>query len=148
VLPTGTTRVNCTATDFSGNRATSFFDVLVQVGVPRIAGTPAGKGRDANGNFYVDVALTNSGTGHARNLRLTQVALRTLSGTGTVTLNTALSPPLPIVLGSLDVGTSTTVRLYLNVPATVTRLSVVENGTLANVLGTSNTYSAAQSVIP
>jgi hypothetical protein len=144
----GTTTVNCSASDAAGNTTTGSFTVTTAVGVPRIAGTATGKGRDAAGNFYVDVRLANTGTGHARNVRIDQIPVRTLGGTGTVTLNTALMAPLPMVIGSLDVGASTTVRVFLNVPATVTRLSVTESGPLANVLGTAYTYSTAQSVIP
>ena len=51
-------------------------------------------------------------------------------------------------MGSLDVGATSVVRLYLNVPATVTRFSITENGTLQDVAGTSFSYSLAQSVIP
>jgi hypothetical protein len=74
--------------------------------------------------------------------------LRTLAGTGVVTLNTALSPGLPASLGSLDVGMATTVRLYLNVPSTVLRFSITESGPLTNVLGTAFTYSTGQAVQP
>jgi hypothetical protein len=147
-FPLGTTTVNCTATDFSGNPATSFFDVFVQVGTPRIAGTLVARGSDALGNRYFEVRLTNTGTGHARNLKITQLLLRTLSGSGTVTYLPALSGALPLSIGSLDVGASSTVRLYLSVPATVTRFSITESGTVQNVVGTQFSYSTAQSVFP
>jgi uncharacterized membrane protein len=147
-FPLGATTVACTVVDAAGNSAQASFDVFVQVGVPRIGGTLAGKGRDASGTFYVDLVVANTGTGHARNLRIAHVLLRTLGGTGTASLNTALSPTPPIVLGPLDAGASTTLRLYLNVPATVTRVSLTESGTLTNVLGTSYAYSTGQAVIP
>jgi len=148
LLPFGTTRVNCTATDFSGNATASFFDVTVELGLPRIAGTLVGKGSDAAGNRYFDVRLTNTGTGHARSLKITQIPLRTLSGSGTVTYLPALSGALPLSIGNLDVGDSMTIRLYLSVPTTVTRFSITETGTLVNVAGTMYSYSTAQSVIP
>jgi hypothetical protein len=144
----GATTVTCSASDAAGNTASGFFTVTVAVGTPRIAGTVTAKGRDASGNFYVDVRLANTGTGHARNLRIAQLPLRTLAGTGVVTLNTALSPGLPASLGSLDVGMATTVRLYLNVPSTVLRFSITESGPLTNVLGTAFTYSTGQAVQP
>jgi hypothetical protein len=144
----GTTRVNCTATDSAGNQASSSFEVTVQAGSPRIAGTLVGKGRDAAGTYFVDVQLKNTGTGHARNLSVTQVPLRTLAGTGAVTYNAVLSPALPIAVGNLDVGAAVIIRLHLNVPSTVSRFSITETGSLQNVLGVTMTHSAAQSVIP
>lgn len=147
-FPTGMTTVNCSATDNAGNSATGNFSVTVNLGTPRIAGSIAAKGRDASGNYYVDLRLTNTGDGHARNVRINVLAFRTLSGTGTVSYNTALSGALPLMVGSLDVGASNIVRLYLNLPSTVTRFSITEGGTLQNVAGTSFSFSTAQSVIP
>jgi hypothetical protein len=143
----GTTRVHCTATDASGNQSASFFDVTVQVGSPRIAGTSIGKGRDGDGNYFVDVRLTNTGTGHARNLSVTQLPLRTIAGSGAVSYDAARSPALPIALGSLDAGAATTIRLYLNVASTVSRFSITEAGSLQNVVGVSAAFSTAQSVV-
>lgn len=40
------------------------------------------------------------------------------------------------------------VRNYLNVPASVTRFSITESGSVQDVIGAMFTYSAAQSVIP
>jgi hypothetical protein len=148
LFPMGATTVNCTATDFSGNAAQSSFSVSVQVGTPRIAGTLVGRGSDAAGNRYFDVTLTNTGTGHARNLKISQLPLRTLAGSGSVTYLPTLSGALPLSIGSLDVGASSTVRLFLGVPSTVTRFSITETGTVNNVLGTMYSFSTAQSVIP
>ncbi|HLG21218.1 MAG TPA: hypothetical protein VI382_00265, partial [Candidatus Manganitrophaceae bacterium] len=103
------------------------------------------KGRDASGAFFVDLQLTNSGTGHARGVNLNQLLLRTLTGTGTATLS---APPLPIAAGNLDVGASTTIRLTLNVPSTVAKFSITENGTLRDVAATSLNFSIGQAVIP
>jgi hypothetical protein len=110
----------------------------------------SGKGvvQGSPGVRYYDVTFTNTGTGIARNLKLNQVALRTLSGTGTVTYNAPLSPPLPATLGDVGVGASTTVRLYLNVPSTVTRFSIGENGQYSDVSGTTFNYSISQAVFP
>jgi hypothetical protein len=74
--------------------------------------------------------------------------LRTLSGSGIVTYLPALSGALPLSIGNLDVGASSTIRLYLNVPATVTRFSITETGAVQNVVDTQFSYSTAQSVIP
>ncbi len=71
-----------------------------------------------------------------------------MSGSGTVSYNTTLSPALPISIGSLDVGGAKTVRLFFNVPATVTRYSITESGTLQDVVSTNFSFSASQAVIP
>jgi len=97
---------------------------------------------------YYDVRFTNTGPDVARNLSLTQLVFRTLSGTGTVTYNTTLSPALPNALGDLPVGASTTVRIYLNVPATVSRFTITENGQVENLAGTSFTFSLGQATFP
>jgi hypothetical protein len=53
-----------------------------------------------------------------------------------------------MAIGSLDVGETRTVRLYLNVPATILRFSITEGVTLQNVIGTTLTLSAGQAVFP
>lgn len=148
LFPVGTTSVACSAIDGSGNSATGSFAVTVNVGAPSLTGIIAAKGRDLAGNFFVDLQLTNSGTGHARNITLTALAFRTLTGTGTVTYNAAISGPLPRAIGSVDAGSARTIRLYLNVPLTVRRFSIAESGSLQNVVGASSGFSLAHSVIP
>jgi hypothetical protein len=96
----------------------------------------------------VNVVLTNTGTGNARNLAIKTLTFRTLSGTGTVTYNDALSPSLPITIGNLDVGVAKTTKIYVNVPGTVTRMSVTESGPVQDVLGTNYNYSVLEGVIP
>jgi hypothetical protein len=84
----------------------------------------------------VDVTLTNQGNGHARNVRLTSLTFLTVSGSGTVSYNAASSGALPLVFGSIDAGAAAAPRrLYLNVPAKVTRFSIIELGTLETVTG-------------
>lgn len=148
VFPIGTTTVTFTFKDANGNLGSATSTVTVAVGVPRIAGTSGGVGTDPSGAIYVKVVFTNLGTGNARNLQINTLTLRTLAGTGTVTYNTALSPALPIVIGSLDVGKSVTTTVYLNVPSTVTRMSLTESGPVQDVLGTNYNYSTAQAVFP
>lgn len=117
-------------------------------GPPRFDGVLGGQGAAGTGSMHVDVVLRNGGQGPARAARLTGVALRTLSGTGTVTLDTARSPALPLALPDLAAGASHTVRLYFNVPAGVKRFSVTENGELSDIFGRSYKFSINQSVIP
>ncbi len=147
-FPIGTTRVTCSASDASGNQATGFFDITVQLGQPRMVATVIGKGRDAAGRLYVDLSLANTGSGHARGVTIGTLTFRTLSGTGIVSYNAATSGPLPTSVGDLDTGASTTRRLSLNAPAAVTRFSITEGGTVRNAVGTTTGFSSGQSVIP
>jgi von Willebrand factor A domain-containing protein 7 len=134
--------------DANGNVGTATSNVSVVLGTPRITGFVAAKGLDPSGAHYVDVRLTNTGTGNARNLKITLITPRMLSGIGTVTYNSSLSPPLPVAAGNLDVGSSATFRLFLGVPSTVTKFSVTESGSVQDVLGTNYNYSTAEAVYP
>ena len=96
------------------------------MGTPTLTAIVANKGRDAAGSVWIDLRLTNTGSGHARNVSLSSLALRTLSGIGSVAYDASRSGPLPLQVGSLDVGQTRTVRLYMNVPATVARFSIAE----------------------
>jgi uncharacterized repeat protein (TIGR01451 family) len=115
-------------------------------GEPQITAKTIGSGT-SNGNFYEDVQIVNTGTGVARSLTISSITFKTLLGTGSVTLNTALSPGLPDNLGSLNVGGSVTVRLYINVPVGVTRFTMSETGTVGDVTGKTFAYSSAQAII-
>jgi hypothetical protein len=143
-----TTPVSFRFQDASGNVGTAISKVTVVLGTPRITGFVAAKGLDPSGAYYVDVRLTNTGTGNARNLKITTINPRMLSGTGTVSYNSSLSPPLPVTVGNLDAGISATFRLFLGVPSTVTKFSVTEGGPVQDVLGTNYNYSTAQAVYP
>jgi hypothetical protein len=147
-FPIGSTTVNCTATDARGNSASASFAVTVSVGTPRLTGSITGKGRDASGNYFVDLRVKNTGTGHARDVRITSITFRTLAGSGTVSLDAALTGALPLLLGDLDIGAFTTLRLYLTLPSTVTRFSISEGGKVRNVAGTPLNFSMAQAVTP
>ena len=115
-------------------------------GEPQLTAKTIGSGT-TNGNFYEDVQIVNTGTGVTRNLTISSVTFKTLLGTGSVTLNTALSPGLPDNLGSFNVGATATVRLYLNVPVGVTRFLMSETGTVGDVTGKTFSFSSAQAVI-
>jgi len=117
-------------------------------GRPDLIADIIGQENVAPGVIGLDVRFTNTGVGTARDLSLASLTLRTLAGTGVVTLNSALSPPLPFVTPNVDVGSFFTVRLTFNVPATVKRFSVAESGSVTDLAGVSYAYSQAQSVIP
>jgi uncharacterized repeat protein (TIGR01451 family) len=145
---TNTVTVSSDATDPVSTNNTSQVTTTVAVGTPRISGTIDGKGKNDQGIFYVDLKLTNTGTGNARNIKITKINFSTLSGTGTVSYNTSLSPAFPITAGSLDVNASIKIRLYLNVPKLVTRFSINETGAFQDLAGRSNNLSLGQAVIP
>jgi D-serine deaminase-like pyridoxal phosphate-dependent protein len=92
-----------------------------------------------------NLQLTNTGFAAAQVVNINQVTLRTLSGTGTVTLS---SPTLPLAVGSLAIGATTTVPVAFNVPSTVARFSVTEGGTIKDAPGNSYSFSMAQTIIP
>jgi hypothetical protein len=146
LFPIGTTTVTFRFKDANGNIGSATSSVTVAVGTPRISGSSAGVGTDPSGAIYVKVVLTNLGTGNARNLQINTLTFRTLSGTGTVTNNTALSPSLPITIGNLDVGSAVTTVIYLNVPSTATRFTVTESGPVQDVLTTNYNYSTSEAV--
>jgi hypothetical protein len=146
LFPIGVTTVTFLFEDSSGNIGSATSTVTVFPGTPRITGSITGVGTDPTGATYVNVMLTNTGTGNARNLQITSLVFRTLSGTGTVTYNSTLSAPLPITIGNLDVGMAVTTHMLLNAPGTAKRISVTENGPVQDVLGTNYSYSTSESV--
>jgi hypothetical protein len=128
---------------------TVFVTGAVQLpGRPDFAAQIVGQENVAPGVIGVDVRLTNTGVGTAHDMTLSSLSMRTLSGSGTVTLNAALSPALPFVTPNVDVGSFYTVRLTFNVPSTVKRFSVSENGSVSDLDGVIYAYSQAQSIIP
>lgn len=129
--------------------------VVVANGIPsnplRISspGSPSLSGRivgvsSSGAILTVDLQITNSGTGGARNVQITQFSLRTLTGTG----RGAFLGRLPLSIGSVPAGISLAVHLGFDVPATVTKFSIVENGSLQNMIGGVYNYSIAQIVYP
>jgi uncharacterized repeat protein (TIGR01451 family) len=150
-FPIGTTTVTCTAHRpglFGKFLGAGTFTVTVTLGAPAVSATVVAKGRDVPGSVFVDLRITNTGTGHARNLSLGSIVAQRLNGVGSVAYDAARSGALPIQIGSLDVGQTRVVRLYFTAPATVTRFSMTVNGGLQNVLGVGATFSIAQTIIP
>ncbi len=144
----GVTTVTCVATDAHGNTATGNFTVTVTLGLPLITGEVSATGRDLAGRIYVDLTLANRGTGHARDIRLTTLRFLTLSGSGAVTYDAALSGALPRAAGPLDAGRSTApLRIFLRAPVTVKRFSIIAAGTLENVIGIRLPFIAAEILV-
>ena len=121
--------------------------MTVNIGTPSLVATIVGQGSDSVGSVWIDLRLTNGGSGHARNVRFTSVQVQRLAGIGSVSFDTARSGTLPLQLGSIDAGATRTMRLYLNVPATVARFRITVGITLENVIGSTSSQSFAQAVI-
>ncbi|HLQ78484.1 MAG TPA: hypothetical protein VK210_14080, partial [Terriglobia bacterium] len=115
-------------------------------GTPSLSAAIASQGPQS-GSYLVELRVANSGTGLARNVRINTITLRTLAGTGTATLVSSQTT-LPILLGDMPSGSTSTVQIFVSLPATVTRFSLTENGTLQNSAGSNLSFSYAQSVIP
>jgi hypothetical protein len=148
LFPLGATTVAFRFQDVAGNIGSTNATVTVgAIEKPVISGAVIGKGVQGSVRYY-DLRFTNTGAGLARNVSISQLLFRTLSGAGVVTYNTSLSPALPDVLGDLAVGASTTVRVFLNVPSTVTRFSITENGQVQDAAGTSFAFSIGQATFP
>ena len=116
----------------------------IALGTARVSVRVLSQTPRAGSQMSVTLQVTNAGGGNARDVLFDQLVLRTLTGTGTVTSATAL----PIALGNLGAGQSTTVTLPLTVPATVTRFSITGNGSFVDVGSTTYRFSAAVAVTP
>lgn len=128
---------------------TSFVTGAVETpGRPDFVASIVGQEAVAPGVTSIDVRLTNTGVGTARSMSLNSLQLRTLAGTGTASINTALSPALPFVTPNIDVGSFITVRLTINTPPGLQRFSITENGTVSDTDGHSYSFSQGQAVIP
>jgi hypothetical protein len=123
-------------TDWLGNTVTQ------QATNPRLTASVTNKGV-LGAQYFVDLTITNSGPGTALGTSVQSLTLRTLSGTGTITSATVL----PASFGDLPAAGAQTVRMFLNVPATVTRFSIAESGSLTSGVGASLTFSLSQVVL-
>jgi hypothetical protein len=93
----------------------------------------------------ISLTVTNNGTAPAGNITLDQIALRTLAGTGEALL---FAPTLPVTVGNLRPGASTVLTLELQVPTTIRKLALSENGTLRDGRATVRQFSLGQVVFP
>ncbi|HLQ79063.1 MAG TPA: cadherin-like domain-containing protein, partial [Terriglobia bacterium] len=140
----GTTAVTFRYRNTAGQIGTATSYVNVIVGTVSISNSITGKGVDASGNYYVDLKLTNTGTGNAFNLAITEASFRTLTGTGSV----SLLNPGAMTVGYLEAGASATIRILLSRPVTVKRFSFTQMMTFNDVTGVNFSASASQTVIP
>lgn len=147
LFPFGTTAVTFRFRDASGNIGSATAKVTVILGTVKISGQIASKGKNSDGTYYVDVKLTNTGTGNARKLRVTALTATTTKGTGKINI---ISPafPMSVGLGNLDVGASQTVHFLLKVPSTVQQFVLVDGGDFVNAKGTLGLFALTQTATP
>jgi kumamolisin len=115
-------------------------------GKPEISGQIIAKRMGPSGTVFVDLKLTDTGTADAVNVQIGHLTLSAICGIGTVSYNTALSGPLPLKVGNIKKGASTTVRLFFNVPSKVTGFTFTESGTMQDTAGKNYNYSTTQTV--
>ena len=113
---------------------------------PAISATIVARGWYSPTILFVDLQLRNVGAGVSLQTILNQVEPKTVGGTGTVAYNRTLSPQLPVAVGTLAPGGTFKVRLYFNVPSTVTKLMLTENGSMSSATGTMLPYRQSQTL--
>jgi hypothetical protein len=144
----GTTTVTFRFRDGSGNIGSASSTVTVVVGTPKISARLRGNGTVSGKRKFVDVELSNTGTGNARRVQLALILLVPTRGVGIPRLVSPSLSSLPLNLNDLDVGSTTTVRVVFDVPATVKEVSITEAGTFTNVKGTLGAFLQAQKLVP
>jgi hypothetical protein len=102
----------------------------------------------APGIYALDLQLTNTGSGAAQNLSISQIAFATLGGTGQVAFDTSIPPQLPTSTNALQAGASATLHFSVSVPSGVTSFSATETATVQDSLGTSFPISGSQTIYP
>lgn len=121
-------------------------EVVKPVGQLTISGRLVSHSVQSAGVVEVDVQLTNTGTGNATNVELALPVPRSLGVTGFISLNSELSGNFPLSVGNLAVGASTVAKFFFNVPSSVTKFSVTENGAMQDALGRPFNFSTSQVV--
>ena len=115
-------------------------------GTPQVSIQIGGQGTQASGISFIDLQVTNAGTGVAETVLFDSFALQVLDGTGQAMFDNVDSPRLPIATGSLDVSSSTTARIYVATQGTVNSVSLTETGAAADVFGTQIRFTQTQTI--
>jgi hypothetical protein len=126
--------------------ASSFEGYVASAGPPRLTGTIASITRESPTQIAVQLRLTNTGAGVARNVLIQSVTPKVLTGPASPS-TTLVSPALPIVAGDLNPNASVNVRLVFSVPAGVRRIQLTETGTVIDGSGAVGAFAVAQSAI-
>jgi hypothetical protein len=134
--------INAASVTSSNIQDTGDASVSIVGGTPRL--TASILSQSTNGTtMTLNLQIINQGPGPGVNTTITSFSARTLSGSGTVTV---AAPSVPSSVGNLAVGGVAVVVLTLNVPSSVSRFSLVQNGNVQDAGGTTYTYSTSEVV--
>jgi len=147
LFPLGTTTVLFQFRDASGNIGSASATVTVNLGSIHLSSKVVDQGKNADGTLFVDLAVSNTGNGNARNLRVDLVVAIPTKGSGVIRV---MSPAFPMTLGigNLDSGSSQTIRVILKVPTSVKQFALAEGGTFTNVKGSADIFAFEQTLAP
>ena len=148
LFPIGTTTVTFRFRDASGNVGTATSTVNVVLGTPKVSARLLGNGTVSGNRKFLDVELSNTGTGNARSVKLAVILLVPTKGIGIPKLVSPSLSSLPLNLNDLDVGSTTTVRVVFEVPSTVKEMSITGAGVFTNVKGTLGAFLQIQKFVP
>jgi hypothetical protein len=118
---------------------TLMMQILSQSGAvpaPQISAALYDRGLQAPQAYFFDLNLKNTGVGLAQETTITQVSFSTISGAGQVVYDATLSPPLPVVTNTMVSGGSARVRVYADVPSSVSEFQMEVAGFTLNAVGT------------
>jgi MBG domain (YGX type)/Dockerin type I domain len=124
----------------------NLFSQTGEGGTAQVSIQIAGQGTQASGVSFIDLQVTNVGTGVAENILLGGFVLQVLNGTGQAMFDNVHSPRLPIATDSLDASGSTTERIFVATQGTVNSISLTESGTVVDIFGTSAPFTQTQTV--
>jgi hypothetical protein len=96
LFPYGTTTVTFEFRDASGNVGSATATVNVILGAIKLSSRVVGQGTNADGTSFVDLIISNLGTGNARKLRVDLVAALPPRGSGAIKV---VSPAFPMTIG-------------------------------------------------
>jgi hypothetical protein len=147
----GANTVTFTFVDAAGHAATATSVVTVTGGRPSLAVRFVGT-IEASVNQHATLRVTNTGAGPALKVNASLSSIRTLAGSGTVTLASGLPAGVPTGAPPASrfilPGESYDIPIGLNVPFSVSRFVLSEALTMTDSTGTPLTSTAAQTVFP
>lgn len=140
---TGATTVKFLFKDASGNTGFATSTVTVSVGAPRLKLALVGSGTIQGRDKFVDLSVTNEGSGIARRATMIVMALTT-KGSGFPKVRR----PMPVPAGDLNPGETRIVRVQITVPSSAKELLLIEAGAFLNVKGQPGVFADLQAYKP
>jgi hypothetical protein len=119
--------------------------VTVVAGTPEIHVRAASSGRLTGTQRYINLHVSNEGSGNAPEVAFDLMLASVTRGSGVITVS---APRVPLGLGRLDAGAMTRVRVVLDVPATVQELSLLIAGHCGTVQRALRAFVQQQTIVP